>query len=37
MALKKFGRSANREALARGRERKDLRWRSVVAGIAATA
>lgn len=37
MALKKIGRSANREALARGRERKDLRWRSVVAGIAATA
>ena len=37
MALKKFGRSANREALAGGRERKDLKWRSVVAGIAATA
>ena len=36
MALK-FGRSANREALAGGRERKDLKWRSVVAGIAATA
>lgn len=37
MALKKFGRSANREALAGGRERKDLKWRSVVADIAATA
>lgn len=37
MALKKFGRSANGEALAGGGERKDLRWRSVVAGIAATA
>ena len=37
MALKKFGRSANGEALAGGRERKDLKWRSVVAGIAATA
>ena len=40
MALK-FGRSASegvyREALAGGRERKDLKWRSVVAGIAATA
>lgn len=36
MALK-FGRSANREALAGGRERKDLKQRSVVACIAATA